>query len=79
MYESRTYYIHHTSGITNRADATTLTGAKREASGQMTFGGGSVTVEERETGRFFRRCFWHDLNCFGWESWTEIERQEEVR
>lgn len=71
--EDRMYLINHASGASNCAEAATLLGAKREASGQMTFGGKSVSVVNTKTKEIWRREFWQELNRFGWEKWTKVQ------
>jgi hypothetical protein len=67
------YQINHESGVSNRADARTLTGAKREASSQMTYGGGSVEVVDIVTGDVWRREMWQSGHSFGWSRWTKVQ------
>ena len=66
------FTIKHASGVINKAKAKTLTGAKREASQEMTHGGGSVSVTDRETGEVWQREFWQNLNRFGWGPWKRV-------
>jgi hypothetical protein len=68
--------IKHQSGVTNNVNATTLTGAKREATKQMSYGGGSVTLYF--DGEIWYRNFWQQLNRFGWDRWTKIEYGEGI-
>ena len=64
--------IEHSSGVINKATATTITGAKREASKQLTFDGGSVHVYDTKTGETWSRVFWRSINRFGWDKWKKI-------
>lgn len=66
-----TYSIHHASGVVTTSSAKTLTGAKREASKDMTHGGGSVTVYA-DNQPVCKREFWQSIRHFGWEKWQNI-------
>ena len=63
--------IKHGSGATYAAKSTNLTGAKREATKSMTYGGGSVYVCMPD-GVVYGRLFWSSLNRFGWSKWQLI-------
>lgn len=60
--------LRASSGVEVDATAKTLTGAKREASRWMSFGGGSVyvVVDGRDV---CVREFWQNGNRFGWKKW----------
>jgi hypothetical protein len=62
--------IEHASGVVNNVNATTLLGAKREASREMTYGGGSVYLNF--DGETWKREFWQNLNRFGWSKWRKV-------
>lgn len=66
-----TYTIHHASGVVTTSTAKTLTGAKREASKDMTHGGGSVTIYAGNKPAC-QRVFWQDRNQFGWGRWENV-------
>lgn len=63
------YRIYHGSGVSHDAWSKTLTGAKREASREMTHGGGSVSVVNVRTGEVWTREFWSRLSRYGWTGW----------
>jgi hypothetical protein len=60
--------IRHDSGIVNTVRSRTLLGAKREASREMTYGGGSVTLYY--DGEVWHRELWTSGHSFGWGGWT---------
>jgi len=62
--------IKHESGITNVVKAKTLRSAKREATNQAAFGGGSVTLYF--DGEIWVRKFWRQLRSYGWENWVKV-------
>jgi len=64
------YLYAHKSNIKVQARATSLIGAKREASKWMTYGGGSISVLDKNSVILATREFWEDHNRFGWERWT---------
>lgn len=59
------------SGVEITANAQTLTGAKREATKWMTFGGGSVSVANSKGNILCTRYFWRIGNHFGWDKWVD--------
>ena len=61
---------HQKSGISYQSKAKTIAGAKREATADATFGGGSVTVHGKE-GTTSRE-FWQELSRYGWEKWSQL-------
>ena len=63
--------IKHESDVTYVAKSTTLAGAKREATKDMTHGGGSVYVCMPD-GTMYGRIFWSSLSRFGWGKWQII-------
>ncbi len=62
--------IRHESGIANVVKAKTLTSAKREATNQATFGGGSVVLFF--DGEIWVRKFWNQLRSYGWDNWVKV-------
>lgn len=63
------FMIYADSGVSISSSAKTLTGAKREASKWMSFGGGSVYVKDTTNGEVLMRPFWRNLSHFGWGRW----------
>jgi hypothetical protein len=66
-----TYSALASSGVRVDLDARTLTGAKREASAWISFGGGNVTLCADGVPVAMRR-FWRNLNHFGWDRWEAL-------
>jgi hypothetical protein len=64
------FYICHESGVINRANAKTLAGAKREATREKSFGGGSVWIEDENRNMLAMREFWQIGNSYGWNKWN---------
>lgn len=62
--------IEHESGVINSVNAKTLIGAKREATKEMSFGGGSVTLYFN--GEIWTREFWSGVRNFGWNKWEKV-------
>ncbi|MFA5240353.1 MAG: hypothetical protein WC476_11700 [Phycisphaerae bacterium] len=67
------YTITADSGVSITSSAKTLTGAKREASAWMSYGGGSVYVADKN-GPICKRDFWKNLNRFGWSKWINSSK-----
>lgn len=66
------YQMRADSGVVVDATAKTLTGAKREASKWMAFGGGSVYVVADGKDVCVRK-FWQNGNHFGWDAWKTVD------
>lgn len=65
------YELQASSGVSVPAQATTLAGAKREATEWAAFGAGDVFVVENGTTVCVRR-FWQEGNKFGWDKWVKL-------
>lgn len=64
------FFLSSASGVTVESSAKTLAGAKREATKWMTFGGGSVSVQDKHGNTLAIRQFWQNGNHFGWDKWS---------
>ena len=66
------FRIWHYSGVGYNAKSQTLLGAKREASQDMTYGGGHVYVTDTVSGHVWTRQHWRSYDRFGWRKWERI-------
>jgi hypothetical protein len=66
------YQINHESGVSNRANAKTLIGAKRKASKEMTYGSESVEVVDIVTGGVWQCRIWKNGHKFNWDRWAKV-------
>ena len=66
-----TYTAQASSGVTVNLNAKSITGAKREASSWISFGGGDVTVCAAGAPVAIRR-FRQNLNRFYWDRWEAL-------
>lgn len=65
------YYIYHEkSGIQYPANSKTLLGAKRQASADASYGGGTVYILDGKNGMALcKREFYATLQDFWWSQW----------
>ena len=66
------FRISHDSGVEYNAMSQTLLGAKRQASEDMTFGGGHVYVTDTDSGQVWTRQQWRCYSRFGWRKWERV-------
>jgi hypothetical protein len=66
------FRIRHDSGVEYNAMSQTLLGAKRQASEDMTFGGGHVYVTDTDSGQVWTRQQWRCYSRFGWRKWERV-------
>ena len=67
-----TFAMSAASGVSVVCDATTVIGAKREASAWISYGGGDITVTNNQTNETWMRKFWTIGPSFGWGRWRLI-------
>ena len=65
------YILNCKSEILVKSNAKTLMSAKREASKQKSFGGGTLEILDQDDNLLTESIFWNTLNHFGWYKWTK--------
>jgi hypothetical protein len=66
------FTIEYASGVRHQSTAATLTGAQREATRELSHGGGSVTILDRHGDPRCRRVMWTVPGHFGWHRWQAM-------
>lgn len=65
------YIMSCGNGFIKHLRATTLVGAKRLSTQELSHGCGNVTIYDDNTGEALAyRTFWQQLNNFGWNKWV---------
>lgn len=68
------YHIYHSKSQMNfESSAKTLIGAKREATSQMTHGGGGVSISDDQGNVICGREFVERIGGFKWMPWINAE------
>ena len=69
------FKVTFASGVNYDIEARSLHAAKVQATKLASFGGGSYSVTDPDTGAIYGREFWQDSarHAYGWHDWRELD------